>query len=379
MPFSFSQQVALALVPKITGFVSVLFSLLIVATVVGDKHKRSQPYHRLLAGISCVDISSSFWLALSTWPIPSSSGALWAVGTTGSCTLQGFFTQFGITSSIYNASLSVYYLLVIKYGWREERIRKIEPLLHGIPLVWGVSTSVAGLFLTLFNNANLWCWIAPLPGNCVSDPDVECQRGAHADTYRWVLFYVPLWLMIVLVTAIVGLIFVHVRGIEKRTSHYRFAGRLDDFERQPVGRRNTQVHLRRTKEVARQCLGYAGAFYINWIALSLTRLLQAVNGQVYFGLLLVAGLTTPMQGLPNFLVYLGPRIVKLHRQRPNLSLIGLMQSSLSPVEADPQQRVRYNESSAEDDMDLSDISDDEDEPVKSHIAREMHRSSEVTG
>lgn len=45
------------------------------------------------------------------------------------------------------------------------------------------------------------------------------------------LFDVPLWIMIVLVTVIVGIIFTHVRGVENRSVHCRFAGRMDDFER----------------------------------------------------------------------------------------------------------------------------------------------------
>ncbi len=39
--------------------------------------------------------------------------------------------------------------------------------------------------------------------------------------------------------------------------------------------------------------------------------MQQVNGKVYFPLLLLAALTVPLQGLPNFLVYLLPRLKKL--------------------------------------------------------------------
>jgi hypothetical protein len=49
--------------------------------------------------------------------------------------------------------------------------------------------------------------------------------------------------------------------------------------------------------------------------LQLTRILQTVNGKVYFPLLLIAAMTTPMQGLPNFLVYLRPRWQSKRLQR----------------------------------------------------------------
>lgn len=215
MPFTETQQYALAFVPKVTGLISLIFSALVIYTVAICKEKRSKTYHRLLFGISCVDVSSSFWLGLSTWPIPEETGIKWASGNTQTCTLQGFFTQFGITSSFYNASLSIFYLLVIRFGWKEKSILKIEPILHGFPLLWGFGTAIAGLPLTIFNSANLWCWVSPYQ-----------DRGADADLYRWVFFYGPLWVMIFVVTINLILIFQHVRKIERATEKYRFAHRV---------------------------------------------------------------------------------------------------------------------------------------------------------
>jgi len=53
---------------------------------------------------------SSFWLAMPTWPIPSDSGTLWASGNDATCGLQVTLVQFGISNSIYNVSLSIYYV-----------------------------------------------------------------------------------------------------------------------------------------------------------------------------------------------------------------------------------------------------------------------------
>mgnify|MGYP000313952378 CR=1 FL=1 len=227
MPLTDAQQWALVIVPKVTGFISILFSGLVILTVCLDKEKRNKTYHRLLLGISCVDISSSFWLGLSTWPIPRETGIKGSRGNTLSCTVQGFFTQFGVASSFYNASLSVFYLLVIRYGWKEKRIRQVEPFLHAIPILWGLGTSIAGTCLTIFNSANLWCWIASYQ-----------DRGANANLYRWVFFYGPLWSMIFIVTINVILIFQHVRRIERITESYTF--RPDD--------RNTAAHQFQTDE-----------------------------------------------------------------------------------------------------------------------------------
>ena len=309
MTLSLPQQRALAILPKITGSASVIFSSLIACTVIRDKRNRSKVYHRLLLGMSIADLSSSFWLALSTWPIPEETGILWASGNTLTCNFQGFFTQFGISSPIYNASLSIYYLLVIRYGWKEDQLRRIEPFLHGVPLLWGLGTGIAGLFLTIFNSANLWCWVAPYE-----------DRGENADIYRWALFYGPLWLMEVLVTINLVLVWVYVRDITKRSENHIYGDRAssqsidmpsnstnaDDrrdidmpsnsttagdrladesdnssslnffvsrLRRSMSGRRriysarHSQLAKRR-KQVANQCFRYGGAFYFTWIPIT---------------------------------------------------------------------------------------------------------------
>jgi G protein-coupled glucose receptor regulating Gpa2 len=202
--FNEVQSRALAIVPKISGTLSVLFSLLIIVIISRDKNRHSRTYHRLLLSISMVDMSSGFWLSLSTWPIPSDSTVLWSVGNDRTCTVQGFFTNFAITSSFYHTSLALYFLLVVRYGWKEHQIQKIEPYLLVIPLLWGFGTSIAGLGLGIFGNAILWCWI---------------ERTYNM--YRWAFFYGPLWTMIVLVTIMSILIFQHVLKLERTTMKYQ--------------------------------------------------------------------------------------------------------------------------------------------------------------
>ena len=109
MGFSLSQQVALALAPKITGFISVLGSFWILVEIAMDKLKRTNVYHRLLFGLSAVDLVSSLAFFLSTWPIPQGSSingeesemdVVWAVGNRHTCRFQGFWIQFGIASPV---------------------------------------------------------------------------------------------------------------------------------------------------------------------------------------------------------------------------------------------------------------------------------------
>lgn len=65
------------------------------------------------------------------------------------------------------------------------------------------------------------------------------------------------------------------------------------------------------RRLARQCLRYALVFYMTWFPVTLLRILQAVGKPIRFPLLLAAAILTPLQGLPNFLVYLYPLFVAL--------------------------------------------------------------------
>jgi hypothetical protein len=208
---SSGQQQALAIVPKVTGLLSAALSGLIASVICRDPTKRSKVYHRLILGMSLADISSSLWLSLSTWPIPAETGILWAVGTVTSCNFQGFFTQFGISSPLYNLSLSIYYVLAVRFGWREERLKKVELYFHVVPVSWALGTAIAGLPLEIFNSANLWCWIAD---------DTIGDRNSSTNIYRWVFFYGPLWTAIVVVTICLWIVFAFVRSVTLQSERH---------------------------------------------------------------------------------------------------------------------------------------------------------------
>ena len=385
MTLSVMQQTALALAPKITASLSVLCSSTIAWIVLRDPMRRGKVFHRLILGMSLTDLVTSFWWVLSTWPIPKESGVLWAVGTTRTCTCQGFFLQLGIANPLYNLSLSVYYLLAVHWSWGEARLRKVEYLFHLGPLGWGLTTALIGLPLKIFNSANLWCWIANHPG-----------RNEHTSPYRWGIFYAPLWLAWVLLTINLTRLVTYFRRITLTTEKHLALNPSvyptqseseqivmqqqisnnargdfpesedidDDVEEElgihycsQTGRESvqdlscaveniselSQCSPVATKEVpdstcastnpvtsnfkttaslnstfrasrfasrrqrlAFQCLRYALVFYVTWFPITLLRILQAIGHPIKFPLLLAAAILTPLQGLPNFLVYLYP-------------------------------------------------------------------------
>ena len=208
-----AQQMTLAVLPKISSIFSLAGSSWIVievwtgSTVRSNRHMtvphRTQPYHRLILAMSIYDIIESVWNFASTWPMVAGTTDVFGnVGTTGTCSAQGFFLMLGVAVPIYNACLSLYYYLVIRRGLSEETLqRRVEPAMHAVAFVWGMGTAVAALWLQLYNDANLWCWIAPLPEDCLDSwrygDAGNCERGDNAWIYRWAFYFAPLWFCIV--------------------------------------------------------------------------------------------------------------------------------------------------------------------------------------
>ena len=197
--WSYGQKAALAIIPKVSSVLSLFGSSWIIVEVATDnsteKPKRQHPYHRLLFAMSVYDVLESIWNFASTWAIPKGSpGVLWAQGTTTTCSTQGFFLTLSVAVPIYNAMLSLYYVLVINYHYSDHALRRrVEPIMHAVAGTWAFFTALYSATTGLLNNANLWCWIAPLPQGCKDSwrygSEGNCERGDNWWIYQWGVSY----------------------------------------------------------------------------------------------------------------------------------------------------------------------------------------------
>lgn len=204
--WTYGQEVALAIIPKVSSIFSFMGSTWIMIEVLTDRTeprpKRSHPYHRLLFAMSTYDVLESIWNFVSTWAIPAGTpDVVFASGTTGTCSAQGFFLTLSVAVPIYNAMLSIYYVLVINYQFSDATLRKwIEPTMHAVAGIWAFGTALYSASTGLLNNANLWCWIAPLPQGCLDTwrygDEGNCIRGDNWWIYQWAFYFAPLWICI---------------------------------------------------------------------------------------------------------------------------------------------------------------------------------------
>ena len=178
---------------------------------------------------------------------------------------------------------------------------------------------------SLYNNANLWCWIAPYPSNCENssgDPgEVPCERGHNAWLFRWLIFYIPVWLIIIAVTVIMIMLTRSVKVEERRIIEMQKTIRArrpsiiqrtldadnDDIPqpRIPTPAVLSETHrYERSRQIFHQAVFYLGVFYMTWLFLTVNRLYQLISGNSSnFVLLVLASLFGPLQGLMNFIVY----------------------------------------------------------------------------
>jgi hypothetical protein len=296
MALTYAQRVSLALTPKFTGFLSALGSLLIVLDVIGERQKRQNFYHRMMLMFGCVDCLVSFGYFASTWPIPEGTpDVVWARGNDRTCAAQGFFLQFGTASFMYNAVLTVYYVLTIRYSVREPGIRKWEKLFHFVPLGFGIGTSTVCAAFGWYGNANLWCWIAGFD---------------DAHIYRWAFYYGPLWLCFLVVLVGMIIIYLKVYSKDRETAKFDPVSRhrrsiVDQVrENRSLSRRETiterhheqsfrRAQNARSRKVASQALFYVTVFYMTYFFATVNRLYQHVTGESRYGLLLLQVIFLP--------------------------------------------------------------------------------------
>jgi hypothetical protein len=319
-----AQQIALAIVPKVTASLSILAESWIVVEVSMCPYKRHQVYHRLLLGFALTDLLQTIWFFASTWPIPRGTTFVYGnVGNQASCTAQGFFIQLGEAVPFYFCSLIIYYYLAIRLGLQEKAIRvHWEKYLHIVPVGFAFGSAMAGLFLGLYNTAGSWCWIAPLPWNCLRDPDVHCVRGQHAKSFQFVFSFVPMWVCALVVLLCLARIYACVRHHEIKSRRYRNihvenGSEIDDdaVHGNCFQRICGWDHCPQTGQVASQALYYVAAFYFAYSFGTLNRLITlfSTSKEPVVAVQLLQAFFQPLQGVFNFLIYRRPTYLRLRK------------------------------------------------------------------
>jgi len=250
-----------------------------------EKSRRGKVFGEIMVVLSIFDLFGSVGCALTTLPLPIEDHIAGSIGNDTSCSVQGFLIQLGTTSAYVNVALAFYYLLVIKYNWRENRLAKIKIWLFACPIAVGLALAFSGI--PYYENIMLWCNNAARYW-----PDI------------------PVAIAILLATAIMASLCLHVYREEKRSQRWR--------QHNADSGRNTL-----TGKVVWQSIFYLMAFYLTWPPyLALQYTLAARKAYSSYGFFLFAGAVVPLQGFWNCIVYLRTRNVTVARLGSRILQIG---------------------------------------------------------
>jgi hypothetical protein len=127
----------------IASIPSILGASYIIQHVLCNDKRRKRAFTRVLLVMSMMDLVFALTSVFSSSMAPKQVKVPYhtlAIDTWTTCQVFGFLGRgANLSSVLYNASLSLYYVLTIRDGWTDWRIHhsKGEPLLHVIPLLIG--------------------------------------------------------------------------------------------------------------------------------------------------------------------------------------------------------------------------------------------------
>lgn len=289
MPDSFSpaQRTALIFVDLPSKLLSALGSALIVQHILRCMlgKARTSSYHRFLLGLSLYDVLSSVTMLIGSFLLEKDTAG------SAACTATGFLKVYGIFSSVmYNVSLSVYFLLIVRYRFREQVLSKyFEPFCHFFIVVVMGAVFVTGIPLEVYNPLFAGsCWVTEYPEGCSIDRHAlsSCTRGQAAGRIYARGIHVSYVLVFVSMVISNFMIYWTVRQTEKRTRRHsrRFSSTL---------RRDC---WRQTRLTAIQSLLFCAAFFVTYTPSLILQLIPTSTEWWYYMTLIIAGFTFPLQG-----------------------------------------------------------------------------------
>lgn len=290
-----NQWIALSIIPRFTGFFSIVGSSAIIYMILSDREKKLvKSYHRIMLVMSFFDILQSVALAASTSAFPRETPIYGSIGNMSTCRVQFIFLTLGLAVPMCNASLSIYYLLTIKYRYpSRDFARKIEPFLHASSVL--VPTSI--VILSSVTKS----------GDVVIPADVPYCAISLYSWIGWIVVSIPIFSFSV---CLYSMLSISCYASKLSTRVRRFS-----FSENQINRRESE-----TKATIRQAMFYTLAFVITFIFPGLFIFVP------YFTFAICYSIFYPLQGFWNFVLYVRPIVMKRRETTPEKFLFEIVWS-----------------------------------------------------
>ena len=387
------QIISLLTLPTLSGLVSSCASITLIVSILRSELKLTTVYRRLIFLLSVFDVLVSAAHAFSSLPMPAGS-MLGAIGSDVTCGLQGFFATVGMCGTVfYSLSLTVYFLLVVKFNMPETKIKKYaEPLLHAFPLLYTLGASTYLYVTNFYNIAGPVCWIAPEPYNCENNPEVECLSTGNPVIARWIGGAGPVFGVFFLNCIILAVIWWSYRSQMRRNQAYGNISsnvtrnssqniQSDEEEQLQPGTlccsfcpmnecpiickhsnpqsnnsarrssnpsiladylsRPSRASIRRLEEISNRAAAYVTGFMLSFIFTIIYRMIDTYgSGSVPLAIVFLSRFFYPLQGFFNVLVYTYPHVTSYRKNYPECNWFKAFWTVIkSGGDSDDQSRV----------------------------------------
>lgn len=260
--------------------------------IMRTKDRRSKVYFQLVSRLALFDlVASTAWFFVRTIEFEGTA----AVGLDedrARCRAHSFFVQLGFVAIFCKAALTVYYALVLVFGYREKVLRSVRYWLRGIPVSIGVALASASLPLG-----------EVIPYACYINP-VDMRPGIA----RSVVFVVLPIATAVLVAS--SCMLAVSCSVEYRKSKAEAKPASDDAEK------DTMSHDKAECRANLQCLLYLMVLILTWPFLVAAAVNGAYLSERAYGFWIYVNMVIPLHGIGNFAVYMMPRLQRyLQRNR----------------------------------------------------------------
>jgi len=285
------QMITVVWIPRFTATLSSLGSLAIMYMILSTrKDKLTKPSHRLMLALITVDILHSVAYATTTLASPQDTQFYGAMGNNGTCSVQGFLLLLGLAVPMYNTSLSLFFLLTIRYRVRQATFSaKIEPILHTVSILVPLSIAVIALSIGGITSESVVCYLS-----------FEVSSSIAIESLWSVILGIVMICFIINLFSMIS-ISCYVRTQLNSVRRYSFT--LNQKERRATEKR----------EVVVQSLYYTGAFFATFF---FPVLILAFNKKC-FPLEVCFEILYPLQGFWNFLLYTRPSIKRMKKANPD--------------------------------------------------------------
>jgi hypothetical protein len=322
------------------GSISTAASCTMIYVIFKSRSKLSTIRNRLLFGLSISDAILSLMIVLHTMPSPvDTPNTLWgrSYGNIITCNTQGFFfIASSLIGPFYNAMFTIYCLCVVKLNLSDGFIKeKIEPHMHLWPTIFSFAIASVAVSRDYINPTSTMCMFNASPEKCLSNPDVECERGdRYLLLFRVLAYNVPIYVCSLIVVASMTVIYGIVRKQEVLMStKYRDSRQVQRTRSPSIGAASiapssvielSNFLFRRpvsnSRTIIHRAIAHFLAFLLSYTFAGINCFILLTKGEYNEALNILTIITYPSQGLFNFIAFIFPKVTRQLRGNPEFNL-----------------------------------------------------------